>query len=110
MYSLNRDPTYFHSASSFLPERWLPEASTDPNSPFFHDERRAVQPFSVGPRACMGQHIAWAEMRLVLAKLLWTFDFEATEGKKLKWEELRTFLLVEKKPLEVRMKLRSISG
>lgn len=46
----------------------------------------------------------------MLAKLLWTFDFEATEGKKLKWEELRTFLLVEKKPLEVRMKLRSISG
>ncbi|KAL2008516.1 hypothetical protein VTN00DRAFT_6710 [Thermoascus crustaceus] len=110
VYSLNRDPAYFHSASSFLPERWLSEASTDPNSPFFHDERRAVQPFSVGPRACMGQHIAWAEMRLVLTKLLWTFDFEAIEGKKLKWEELRTFLLVEKKPLEVRMKLRSISG
>ncbi|KAL1987414.1 hypothetical protein VTN96DRAFT_3796 [Rasamsonia emersonii] len=107
-YSLNRDPTYFHSASSFLPECWLPEASTDPNSPSFHDERRAVQPFSVGPRACMGQHIAWAEMRLVLAKLLWTFDFEAIEGKKLKWEELRTFLLVEKKPLEMWMKLRSI--
>jgi cytochrome P450 len=55
----------------------------------------------------LGQHIAGAEMRLILAKLLWTFDFEEIEEKRLKWEDLRTFLLVEKKPIEVRMKLRS---
>ncbi|KAF7586836.1 hypothetical protein BBP40_008244 [Aspergillus hancockii] len=40
-YSLNRDPICFHATTSFLPERWLPAASTDPTSPFFHDERRA---------------------------------------------------------------------
>ncbi|KAF2255438.1 benzoate 4-monooxygenase cytochrome P450 [Trematosphaeria pertusa] len=57
-YTLNRDATYFHSASEFLPERWLPEASNDPKSPFYDDQRQAMQPFSVGPRACMGQHLA----------------------------------------------------
>lgn len=64
-----------------------------------------MQAFSVGPRNCMGRHLAWAEMRLVVAKLVWTFDVEST-GKSLKWDELRTFLLVEKKPLELRLKVR----
>ncbi|KAI0838521.1 cytochrome P450 [Hypoxylon sp. FL0890] len=103
-YSMNRDPNYFHHASSFLPERWLPEAIRDPRSPFSDDRREAVQPFSVGPWSCLGQNLAWAEMRLILAKLIWTFDFEA--GKGLDWESLKTFLLVEKKPIEVKMKVR----
>jgi cytochrome P450 len=51
----------------------------------------------------MGIHIAWAEMRLILAKLLFEFDFRYIHGKQLQWEELRTFLLVEKRPLEVRV-------
>lgn len=51
----------------------------------------------------MGIHIAWAEMRLILAKLLFEFDFEAIQGNQLRWEELRTFLLVEKRPLKVRI-------
>ncbi|KAI0022362.1 cytochrome P450 [Xylariomycetidae sp. FL0641] len=106
-YTVNRDPSYFHCANSFLPERWLPEAHTDPDSPFFRDNRQAMQAFSVGPRACMGQHMAWAEMRLVLAKLLWRFDFQAVEGSRLRWEDLRTFLLVEKKPVYVKMGQRS---
>ncbi|KAI2922883.1 hypothetical protein CBS147320_6340 [Aspergillus niger] len=99
-YTLNRDTSRFHAASSFLPERWLPDASSNPNSNFYQDDRHAVQPFSMGPRSCLGQHLAWAEMRLILTKLLVNFDFEAVEGKQLRWEELRTFLLVEKRPLE----------
>ncbi|KAJ5948821.1 cytochrome P450 [Penicillium verhagenii] len=103
-YTLNRDPKSFHEASSFHPERWLPDALSR-KSVFFDDDRRAVQPFSAGPRACLGQHLAWAEMQLILGKLLVAFDFEAIAGKRLRWEDLRTFLLVEKRPLDVRIKL-----
>ncbi|KAJ6110234.1 cytochrome P450 [Penicillium sp. IBT 16267x] len=103
-YALNRDPDTFFEATSFHPERWLPDAS-NPESVFFNDDRRAVQPFSLGPRACLGQHLAWAEMQLILAKLLVSFDFQAIEHKRLRWEDLRTFLLVEKRPLDVRIKL-----
>ncbi|KAI2893052.1 hypothetical protein CBS76997_1771 [Aspergillus niger] len=108
-YTLNRDPSRFHAASSFLPERWLPDASSNPNSNFYQDDRHAVQPFSMGPRSCLGQYLAWAEMRLILTKLLVNFDFEAVEGKQLRWEELRTFLLVEKRPLEVRVRLAPVN-
>ncbi|KAJ5107780.1 cytochrome P450 [Penicillium angulare] len=104
-YSLNRDPESFHNATSFLPERWLPDASTDTKSPFFNDDRHAVHPFSAGPRACLGQHLAWAEMQLILAGLLLSFDIEAVENKRLQWEDLRTFLLVEKRPLELRLRI-----
>lgn len=106
-YAMNRDPTNFHQATSFVPERWLSDTRTDPESPFFHDRLQAVQPFSDGPRACLGQHLAWAEMRLILAKLLRVFEFEVVEDRKMRWEDLRTFLLVEKKPIEVRAKLRA---
>lgn len=76
-------------------------------SPFAQDQRHAVQAFSVGPRSCMGRHLAWAEMRLIIARLVWTFDVETT-GKSLKWSDLKTFLLVEKKPLEVRLEIRKM--
>lgn len=106
---MNREPKYFHCANSFIPERWLPEASANSESPFFKDRRDAVQSFSVGPRSCMGQHLALAELRLILTKLLWTFDFTPVEGKLLEWESLRTFLLVEKKAIEVRIRIRNHS-
>lgn len=61
----------------------------------------------MGPRQCLGRHLALAEMRLILARLVWAYDVETT-GKSLKWAELRTFLLVEKKPLEVRLRAREI--
>ena len=103
---LFRDPQRFHESTSFLPQRWLPEAK-EPNSPFVDDQRDAVQPFSVGPRSCIGKNLAWAEMRLVLARILWAFELEATE-RRVKWEELRTFIIVEKKPIEVRVRARKL--
>ncbi|PQE08059.1 cytochrome P450 monooxygenase protein [Rutstroemia sp. NJR-2017a WRK4] len=104
-WTLLRDPKCFHDATAFIPERWLSEA-TQPNSPYAQDERQAVQAFSAGPRVCMGRHLAWAELRLILARLLWSFDLEGA-GELLHWDQLRTFLLVEKKPLEIRIRMRS---
>ncbi|KAK4212943.1 cytochrome P450 [Rhypophila decipiens] len=111
-YAMNRDAAYFHRPDSFLPERWLqPQEKTDEKkekSPFSGDRPEAMQPFSLGARSCMGQHLAWAEMRLILAKLVWSFDFEAPgdKGRWLNWEHLRTFLLVEKRPIYVGLRLR----
>ncbi|KAL3480484.1 cytochrome P450 [Aspergillus californicus] len=105
-YTLNRSPTLFHKPTAFIPERWLDSATTNKSSPFFNDQRQAVQPFIIGPWACLGKDLAWAEMRLILAKLIWVFDFEAIKGQGVKWEELRTYLLVERKDVNVRVRLR----
>ncbi|KAJ0416241.1 cytochrome P450, partial [Aspergillus carlsbadensis] len=105
-YTLNRSPTLFHKATSFLPERWLESSTSNPDSSFFNDHRQVVQPFIIGPRACIGQHLAWAEMRLILAKLVWSFDFSPIEGRSVRWEDLRTYLLVERKAIDVRITQR----
>ncbi|KAK0632636.1 cytochrome P450 [Immersiella caudata] len=106
--SMHREPSSFHGPLSFCPERWLPDAVSNPKSPFYNDKRQAWQPFTVGPHSCIGQNIAWAEMRLVMAKLLWNFDFSAPEkSKRVIWEDMKTFLLIEKVPLVAVLKPRS---
>ncbi|KAI1815149.1 cytochrome P450 [Poronia punctata] len=108
-YTINRREDYFHSSTSFLPERWLPEAKSDSSSssPFRHDRTQALQPFNLGPRACLGQNLAWAEMRLIAAKVLWKFDIDAIPGHDVRWEDLKTFFLVEKKPILLGLRNRA---
>jgi cytochrome P450 len=105
-YTLNRSPKLFHKPTTFIPERWLEFSTSNPDSCFFNDYRQAVQPFIIGPRACLGQNLAWAEMRLIMAKLVWSFDFSPVEGRSVRWEDLRTYLLVERKAIDVRITRR----
>ncbi|KAJ5414635.1 hypothetical protein N7509_001262 [Penicillium cosmopolitanum] len=77
-----RSPLNFHRPEEFLPERWLPLAKEDASSPFYNDNRDVLQPFSIGPRNCIGRNLANAEMRMILARMLWNFDIElCTESK-----------------------------
>jgi cytochrome P450 len=53
----------------------------------------------------LGKNLAYHEMRLILAKLIWTFDFGLEdEDKGEDWLEQRVLLFWEKKPLVVRVK------
>jgi cytochrome P450 len=89
-YSIHRQPTYYRSPLSFLPERWIEGAvchPTSPSSPSWvvsKDEveiaRRAFCPFSIGPRGCIGKSMALMEMRLTLARLIFLFDFEGVDS------------------------------
>jgi cytochrome P450 len=49
--ALGRDPRYWHEPDKFIPERFLVR---DENSPLY-PVKNAWQPFSLGPRACIGQ-------------------------------------------------------
>lgn len=47
------------------------------------------------------------EMQLILARMVWNFDISAAdESKILDWNTLETQLLVQKKPVMVRLKIR----
>ena len=109
---MHKSPASFRDPNGFHPERWFPEAATDPQSPFYNDKRNASQPFIVGPRQCIGMNLAWMEMRLALAKMMWTFDMEAPSDKSklVRLEKLRSFMLIEKKPVRVVLKLRDSKG
>lgn len=64
----------------------------------------SLQPFAVGPRNCIGHSLAYLEMRLILARLLWNFDVGAADGKGgPEWRGQKVFLLWEKIPIEVKL-------
>jgi len=77
MWSVTHNPNNFKDPYVFRPERWL-----DPNCT---DNLSASQPFLLGPRACMGQNMAWMELRILIAKLVFLFDFELADDE-LDWD------------------------
>ncbi|KAL4884930.1 cytochrome P450 [Aspergillus karnatakaensis] len=95
----------FYCPTKFLPERWLLPAKEDRTSPSYNDNRDVFQPFSVGPRNCIGRNLAYAEMRLRLARVLWHFDLELCPESH-GWEQQRAIFLWEKKALLCRIKKR----
>ena len=107
-WTLYHDPALFARAEEFIPERWL-EPPSRPKD-FDGDQLSVVNPFSLGARNCIGKALAWAEMRLIVARIFWAFDLEAkgTKDQWLDWKSLRTFLVVEKKPVEVNMRIREV--
>ena len=61
-YVMHRDRRYFAEPLRFDPERWTPAAISA--RPVF-----SYLPFSAGPRSCLGEHLAWMEMLLVVAAI-----------------------------------------
>ena len=102
-YSTYHSEDNFHRAHEFRPERWLPDTSG-----FATDKKAALNPFLLGPRNCIGQLLAYSELRVVLARILWNFDMnlgEESEG----WHKQKSFNLWVKKPLWVRLSMRKRS-
>ncbi|PLB50796.1 cytochrome P450 [Aspergillus steynii IBT 23096] len=91
-------PLNFHDLDRFVPERWLPEEMNNPSSPFYNDKRDVLQPFSFGPRNCIGKNLAYNEMRLILARILWNFDLELCQ-ESWRWNEQKSYALWDKPAL-----------
>ncbi|KAJ5384673.1 hypothetical protein N7517_002584 [Penicillium concentricum] len=99
-YSTYHSESHFAEADSFIPERWL--ESRDKR--FESDSRTAVQPFSLGPRNCLGRNLAYAEMRLIAAKVFWSFDMTMEENSTA-WNIQKAYNIWERKPLMVNLSL-----
>ncbi|KAG9952594.1 cytochrome P450, partial [Aureobasidium melanogenum] len=110
-YAAYHHPLNFTSPETFAPERWL-SPSHHLYSPLYTNDKREIhQPFSVGPRNCIGLTLAYHEMRLIMANLLWHFDVELDGEADRDWLDQTTHLVWDKKPLPVRILRRGeISG
>ena len=87
-------------ADAFVPERWLPDSEE-----FKDDKHGVMQPYSAGARNCVGQSLAQAQLRLILATMVWEFDMQLEDPGDAEWMKTRIFgLVAEKRPLMVRLR------
>lgn len=95
----NYMPQNFHRPRDFVPERWLDNAPAE----FANDDKAAFQPFSIGNRNCIGKNLAYAEMRLILAKVIYNFDMELDEKATGNWWDQKAWGVWWKGPLMVKL-------
>ncbi|KAI3341139.1 cytochrome P450 [Ustulina deusta] len=83
MWQMNRSPDLWGpEAGEFRPERWI--TSGRPNSNGGANSNYEFLTFLHGPRSCIGQGFAKAEMRCLLASMIRTFSWElAMDDKKV---------------------------
>jgi cytochrome P450 len=100
---MSRSEKYFASPNDFVPERWLPKG-TRPTK-YDNDHLNVSNPFSIGHSNCLGKPLAYAEMRIFIARILWAFDIEEG-GKNVPWPHLKTFMIIQKQPIMMKIKQR----
>jgi cytochrome P450 len=69
---MHHDPRWFQDPHAYRPERFSGDAPDIP--------RGAFMPFGTGPRVCLGQHLAMAEMTVIAAMFLQRFAVTAPVG------------------------------
>lgn len=103
-------PLNFSEPLVFAPERWFESGRVR----FPRHDREASQPFSYGPRGCIGRNLSYIEQRLIICHLLWHFDVELADGAgsgmgNCAWtldddmRHMRAYLVWEKPDLWVRL-------
>ncbi|OQE31460.1 hypothetical protein PENSTE_c001G05277 [Penicillium steckii] len=101
-WSAYHSESNFTRPAEFLPERWL---GVDAQ---FHDDAKDVfQPFSVGPRNCIGKKFALDNIKLILARTLWRFEIRMSPDSRARYsDEQRTYVSFHQPPLLVNLTLR----
>ncbi|KAI1821981.1 putative cytochrome P450 monooxygenase [Xylaria intraflava] len=97
-WAINRDESLWTEPERFAPERWL----GDPK--YKDDQLDAMQPFSVGPRNCIGRTLAYAEMRLILAKIVYNFDISMDSESRDWLRSQKAYTMWDKPALHVHLK------
>ncbi|KAJ4418597.1 hypothetical protein N0V82_005483 [Gnomoniopsis sp. IMI 355080] len=86
-YGLGYNKDIFLDPTEFLPERWVvgdkgPDGKMVSQETVYEQER-ALSAFSTGSRGCIGKNLAWMEMSLVLAKLIFKFEISRDPNNNL---------------------------
>lgn len=74
-YAMHHDPEYYPEPFAFKPERFIDQGQAGAQAAFCA--------FGVGRTSCIGKYLAYQEMQLILARLLWRFDMRILPGSKL---------------------------
>lgn len=101
-WAIYRDERLFLEPSRFDPDRFYNKG--DEKSRYVGDRLDAVNAFLVGQRSCIGRNLAYAEMRLILARLMWEFDMSIDESSRNWMDRQENFELWVKPDLNIHLK------
>ena len=80
IYAIHHDESYFPDSFTFSPERWLSSPETQHGKLDSPMHNGAYNPFSLGPRGCVGRPLALMEISVTVARVMWFMDFRNAEG------------------------------
>ncbi|KAJ6086228.1 hypothetical protein N7486_010509 [Penicillium sp. IBT 16267x] len=73
-YALHHTEEYWPESHKFRPERWLDGTSAE--------QIPAFMPFGAGRTGCVGKYLAYQEMGIIVARLLWLYDMRLESDSK----------------------------
>lgn len=95
-WATNRDPKLWGpDAEDFRPERWIDPATGRATNMGGAESNYSFLTFLHGPRSCIGEKFARAEMRALLAAFVASFEFEMKDPK----EEVQVGGTITSKPV-----------
>ena len=82
-YAIHHNEAYFPDAFSFKPERWIADCDSGVTEADVELARSAFCAFSLGSRGCIGKSLAYTELSITIARLLFLFEIRETPGETL---------------------------
>jgi cytochrome P450 len=81
-YALHHNEEYYPDSFTFSPERWIVDPANHVPAESVAKSQSAFAAFGLGPRGCLGKNLAYMELSLALARMLWQYDVRLVEGDK----------------------------
>ncbi|KAL0718626.1 hypothetical protein Bca4012_067949 [Brassica carinata] len=95
IYALGRIRSVWgENATEFKPERWISDSGD-----LRHEPSYKFMAFNAGPRACLGKHLAFLQMKMVAVEIIRNYNFKVVEGHKI--EPVPSIILRMKHGLKV---------
>lgn len=97
----------YHDSRNFTdPEVFAPERFLSGTSKYQNDNYEAFQPFSFGPRNCIGRNLAYNELRSFLARVVFAYEWDVYPESN-NWLDQKVWFAWEKPSLMIQLRRRT---
>ena len=81
-YAVHHKEAYYPDSFAYKPERWIVSKGDDGvrTQEDVATAQAAFCPFSIGPRGCIGKGVAYLELSITLARVVWLYDLRLKGG------------------------------
>lgn len=102
-YALHHNENYFPDSFTYKPNRWLVGSETGITAESVELARSAFCAFSTGPRGCLGKGLAYREISITIARMVWLYDMRLAQASTI-GEGDPTFEEGRRRPWEYQLK------